>query len=382
MEHSIISRYLKIPVKDDLKEKMIFVGGPRQVGKTTFALSFLTPHKENHPAYLNWDNLNIRPSIIKGEIPSNQNLIIFDEIHKFAKWRSLIKGLYDTHKVNIRFIITGSARLDHYRKGGDSLLGRYHYYRLHPFSLNEMNSNPTTDDLNTLLQFSGFPEPLLNADIKSWRRWQRERLSRVIYEDIRDLENIKEISLLELLNEELPNRVGSPLSIKNLKEILQVAHETVERWISILERVYICFRIPPYGSSRIRAVKKEQKLYLFDWTQISEPGHRFENLVACQLLKYCHFKEDTEGYKMDLRYLRDTDKREVDFVVLKENKCEFAVECKISDKNINPSIRYFRERTNINRFYQVHLGEKDFGNDKTDVRVIPFYKFCKELKMP
>ncbi len=382
MSGTIVTRYIKDSVKDDLIEKMVFVGGPRQVGKTTFALSLLDNANETHPAYLNWDNTQTRASLIRGEIPSNQNLIVLDEIHKYARWRNLIKGFYDTYKSLVSFLITGSARLDYYRKGGDSLQGRYHYYRLHPFSPNEISSNPNRNDIITLLKFSGFPEPFLKSSEKTWRRWQRERLSRVIYDDIRDLENVREISLIEVLIEELPNRVGSPLSVKNLKELLQVAHDTVERWISILERVYICFRIPPFGSPRIRAVKKEQKLYLLDWSQITDEGARFENFVACQLLKYCNFIEDTEGYEMELRFLRDTDRREIDFIVLKDKIALFAVECKAGERHINPAAYYFRERTDINQFYQVHLGQKDYGSAEKTVRVLPFHKFCKELNLP
>jgi hypothetical protein len=359
---------------------MVFVGGPRQVGKTTFALSFLPEPSERHPAYLNWDNISDRRVLLSGDLPPEEKFIIFDEIHKFARWRNLVKGFYDTKKSQISFIITGSARLDYYSKGGDSLHGRYHYYRLHPFSLLELNKRPTRNDFETLLKFGGFPEPCLKADERFWRRWQRERIHRVIYEDIRDLENIKEISLLELLAEELPHRVGAPLSVKKIKELLQVAHETVERWLNIFERMYYCFRIPPYGPRRVRAVKKEQKLYLWDWSTIADPGPRFENFIAAQLLKYCHFIEDTEGFRMDLRFLRDTDKREIDFVVLKDNQPLFAVECKTGEKDINPALHYFRERTRISEFYQVHKGKKDF--EKKGVRVLPAHTFCKYLQLP
>ena len=382
MERKIIPRYLESYIQEDLKEKMVFVGGPRQVGKTTFALSFLNNQQETNPAYLNWDNPKTRLSLLKGEIPPNQDLIILDEIHKFARWRNLVKGFYDTYKSSISFLITGSARLDYYRKGGDSLQGRYHYYRLHPFSPGEINANPNRNDVTRLLKFGGFPEPFLKATEKAHRRWQRERLSRVIYEDIRDLENVREITLIELLSEELPNRVGSPLSLKNIRELLQVAHDTIERWLSILERVYICFRISPFGAPRIRAVKKEQKLYLFDWSQIITEGERFENFVACQLLKYCHFIEDTEGFPMELRFLRDTDRREIDFVVLKDKNPLFAVECKAGERSINSAAHYFRARSQIPRFYQVHLGEKDYGNAEKAVRVLPFHTFCKELDLP
>jgi predicted AAA+ superfamily ATPase len=191
---------------------------------------------------------------------------------------------------------------------------------------------------------------------------------------------VKELSLLELLAEELPRRVGSPLSIKNLKEALEVAHETADRWIRIFERLYICFRIPPYGAPRLRAVKKEQKLYLWDWSAAPEGGTRFENLVACQLLKYCHFVEDTEGFRMELRFLRDTDKREIDFLVLKEGSPLFAVECKSGEKTHSPALFYFQERMKIPRLYQVHTGTMDY--EKAGVRVLPFPTFCSEESMP
>jgi uncharacterized protein len=373
-------RYIQKPVEDDLKHKMVFIGGPRQVGKTTFGITFLEQPNEKQPAYLNWDNVSIRSALLKGELPPNEKIIVFDEIHKFARWRNLIKGFYDTYKSETSFIVTGSARLDYYSKGGDSLQGRYHYYRLHPFSLLEMNDTCSSDELRTLLKFGGFPEPLLRGEERFWRRWQRERLQRVIYDDIRDLESIKEISLLELLAEELPNRVGSPLSVKNLKELLQVAHETVERWLKIFERMYYCFRISPYGPPKVRAVKKEQKLYLWDWSLVPDNGPRFENYIASQLLKYCHFMEDTQGFRMELRFLRDTDKREIDFVILKDGQPMFAVECKSGEKNINPSIFYFMERTSIPKFYQVHAGHKDY--EKNGVRVLPIHILCKTLHLP
>jgi predicted AAA+ superfamily ATPase len=376
----IYERYLKKPVGLDLKERMVFIGGPRQVGKTTFALSFLSEPSEKHPAYLNWDNIKTRTSLLKGELPPHEEGLVLDEIHKFARWRNLVKGFYDTEKSERFFIITGSARLDYYRRGGDSLQGRYHYYRLHPFSLPELSLPASAGDLEGLLKFGGFPEPFLKGEEKFWRRWQRERIRRVIYEDIRDLENVKEISLLELLAEELPRRVGAPLSIKNLKELFQVSHETVERWVKIFERMYYCFRLPPYGPPKVRAVKKEQKLYLWDWSLVPETGGKFENFIAGHLLKYCHFREDTEGYRMELRFLRDVDRREVDFVVLEEGRPLFAVECKTGEKNVNPALYYFKERTAIPRFYQVHLGEKDF--EKNGIRVLPFPAFCKELQLP
>ena len=376
-------RYLKDVVAEDILEKMVFVGGPRQVGKTTFALSLLSGNQdETSSAYLNWDLLEDREKIIAAQLPANEKLVIFDEIHKYANWRNLIKGLYDTNRSSVSFLVTGSARMDYYRKGGDSLQGRYHYHRLHPFSVAELTTTPDMDTVEQLLKFGGFPEPFMKASDRFHRRWLRENSSRVIHEDLNDLENVRDISNLDLLLHHLPACVGSPLSINRLSKLLQVAPQTVEHWVTIFERLYLCYRIPPFGSSKIRAVRKEKKLYFWDWSRVPELGLRFENMVAGQLLKYCHWIEDTEGYQMELRYIRDTDKREVDFVVLRDGNAEFAVECKARDRRASSHCRYFRERTDIPLFFQVHLGEKSFGNPETGTLVLPFHEFCKQLNMP
>ena len=198
----IYKRYIHDPVAADLKSKMAFVGGPRQVGKTTFALSFLSEPSESHPAYLNWDNFSTRKELIRGELPANETFIVLDEIHKFARWRNLVKGFYDTRKSRTAFIITGSARLDYYSKGGDSLQGRYHYFTLHPFSMAEMLGitnivkpfdeismypNNCFKDLEILEHYGGFPEVLIKQNDRTLRRWHHEKLERLFREDVRDL---------------------------------------------------------------------------------------------------------------------------------------------------------------------------------------------------
>ncbi|MCZ0933120.1 MAG: ATP-binding protein [Oligoflexia bacterium] len=371
-------RYLKTPVSQDLQEKMVFIGGPRQVGKTTLARQII----KTRSSYFNWDNVEHRHSIIQNQLPTSESRLIFDEIHKFAGWRSFIKGFYDTYGHKMKIIVTGSAQLDHFKKGGDSLFGRYHYFRLHPFSLRELNKKPSSEDVKALLNLGGFPEPILKGSQRSYRRWSLERLNRVVYTDINSLENIREISSIEILMHSLNERVASPLSIESLRRDLQVSHNTVSKWLDILQALYVCYRISPFGSSKIRAIKKEQKLYLWDWAQVNDPGAGFENMVAGQLLKYCHFIEDTEGYKMDLQYIRDRDGREVDFVVIKDGKALFAVECKLSDQALSKAVKYFKERTNIPEFYQVHLGNKDFGSADVEGRVLPFWKFCQIKNMP
>lgn len=375
---TLLTRYLNPFIEQDLKERMVFLGGPRQVGKTFLSQSLIKNYRDKHPAYLNWDLEEHQFRIKNRQWPGREKLIVLDEIHKFKNWRNLVKGFYDTLKNTHSFLITGSARLDHFRKGGDSLLGRYHYYRLHPYTLSEVGN--TKANLQRLFKFGGFPESFHKQDEKFLRRWHTERIHRLVKTDLRDLENVQDLDKIQLLAETLPTRIGSPLSYKALAEDLQIDFKTCKRWIGILDSLYYSFVISPFGAPKIRAVKKEQKLYLWDFSQVEDLGARFENMVACQLLKFCHFQEDTDGQKMELRYIRDTDKREVDFVVIKNKKPIFAVECKLNDKNLSSHINYFSTRTPIPKFYQVNMDNQERQlSDK--ISIIPFDEFCKLEKM-
>lgn len=374
-------RYLTRFIRADLAEKIVLLSGPRQVGKTTLALGLLGGD-ESHPAYFNWDYEEDSKRLLQLEFPPGEKLLVLDEIHKYKRWRNWLKGLYDKTRSKYQYLVTGSARLDLYRRGGDALTGRTHFYRLHPFSLREVDPDCSASTVESLFQFGGFPEPFLAQSVARHRRWQRERAHQVLREDLRDLEKVEEVVLLSRLVERLPDLIGSPLSVNSLREDLQVAHRTLQRWLAILERLFVFFRIAPFGGSRIRAVKKEQKGYLWDWSVVENTGARFENLVACQLLKYCDFLEDAEGYPMELRYLRDIDKREVDFVVLKKGKPLFAVECQLQDSPMGSAISYFAQRTPIPRFYLVHRGKKDYQHAALPLRVLPFETFVKELGLP
>jgi hypothetical protein len=374
-----VERYLGEAIAADLAEKMVFLGGPRQVGKTTLALSLLPNGTEEHPAYLNWDDPAARKLLLQGALPGDEPLVILDEIHKFKGWRNLVKGFYDKNKSHRQFLVTGSARLDHYRRGGDSLQGRYHYHRLHPLSLREVSPAPTASDLEHLLQFGGFPEPFLKGNARHWKRWQRERQARVIQDDLVNLEHVKEVAQVDLLAGLLPDRVGAPLSVNNLRQDLHVAFETADRWISILESLYVCFRIAPYGMPRLRAARKEKKLYMWDWSVCGNPAARFENLVASNLLKHCHRVEDQEGDRMELRFIRDASLREIDFVVLRDNKPVFAVECKTGEGSLSRNIAYFAERTPIPYFYQVHPGTRDIEFKNSRARLLPLTRFAEIL---
>jgi hypothetical protein len=366
-------RYLTPQVKQDLARKMVFVAGPRQVGKTTLARSLPGAAR----AYLNWDVAEHRARILRRELPPGR-LWIFDEIHKYRSWRAFLKGLFDGRPTGQRILVTGSARLDFYRFGGDSLQGRYHLLRLHPFSAAELRLE-RPDELVQLLKLGGFPEPFLSGSETQARRWSREYRTLLVREEIVALERIQDLGHLELLIMRLPELVGSPLSLNGLREDLQVSHRALTSWIGALERLFALFRVAPLGAPRIRAVKKQQKHYHLDWSVVPREAARFENLVACHLLKWVHFEQDTRGRDLELRYFRDVDGREVDFVVAEKGRPRLLVECKWDDAEPDRSLRYLKHRFADAEAWQISMfGRKDFQT-REGIRVAPALALLKTL---
>jgi uncharacterized protein len=372
-------RSLTKPILLDLPEKMVFLGGPRQCGKTTLAHGIIEKHWNNEQErYLNWDFDKDRVQILSGNLPSSSGLVVFDEIHKYTRWRNLLKGLYDKKRMEFQFLVTGSARLDLYRRGGDSLQGRYHFHRLHPLTFAELNDH-TQGTLEQLFTLGGFPEPFFAGSQQKARRWSRQYQSRTLREEIPSLERVSDIALVELLAGKLPELVGSPISLNALREDLNVSQPTVARWMEILERLYLIFRLSPFGSPKLRAVRKEQKHYHFDWTLVSDPSFRFENLIACHMLKYCNFLEDSEGENIELRYFRDTDKREVDFVLMKDRKPWKFIECKMKDKNVSPHLRYLKAKfPTVDSFQVCYEDNVDFVTPD-GIRVLSARRFLADF---
>ncbi|RJQ51202.1 MAG: ATP-binding protein [Desulfobacteraceae bacterium] len=371
-------RYITPFILDDLKSKMVFIGGPRQVGKTTLAKTVLS---DQYPTgrYFNWDYDADRRDILQKKWSLDNLLLVFDELHKYPRWKNWIKGIYDVSHENHSFLITGSARLDIYRRGGDSLVGRYHYWRLHPFTLDEIPEGiPKPEAFKRLMTVGGFPEPFLDGDERNARRWRNERFDRVLKEDVRDLESIRNIQLLAMLVDMLRERTGQMIIMSNFAADLQVSPKTIKAWLEVLERMYLVFSVRPYTRSIARAVLKPPKVFFFDNADVlSGEGERFENLVATSLLKRMHFLQDRDGHRYELRYIRDKEGREVDFVIVKDRVLEELIEVKYSDENISRNLLYYAEKLKPKRATQI-VAELKRPYDRGRIRVTDPISYFQE----
>ncbi|MCB1036269.1 MAG: ATP-binding protein [Acidobacteria bacterium] len=352
---------------------MVFVAGPRQVGKTTLARSLPGADK----GYLNWDVPEHRERILRRELPDT-GLWIFDEIHKYRSWRDYLKGLYDHPGRTQKILVTGSAHLDYYRFSGDSLQGRYHLLRLHPLSAAEL-AIQSFEGMRDLLLLGGFPEPFFSGSEVEARRWSREYRSLLVREEVTALEQVQDLGNLELLMLRLPQLVGSPLSVNGLREDLRVSHKTVSGWLDILERLYAVFRLSPFGTPAIRAIKKARKHYHYDWSLVPKMPARLENLVASHLLKWVQYEQDAMGRDLELLYFRDGDGREVDFVVTESLQPFLLLEVKWKATRIDKSLKYLKARFPEAEAWQLHAeGEESFVTPE-GIRSASVHSFLQRL---
>lgn len=356
--------------------QMAFVSGPRQVGKTTTC-------RLHGDTYINWDNIDDRETLLAGparliehyrldRLTSASPVIIFDELHKYPQWKHFLKGFFDTYADRLRIIVTGSSRMDVYRRGGDSLMGRYFLYRMHPFTVAETLTQDLPDDkriirspqkispanFDALWNHGGYPEPFLKRNMRFIRRWQTLRLEQLVREDIRDLTQIQQLDQLELLVKLLSERSAHQLIYGNLSSAVRVSIDTTRRWVDILVSLHLGFLIRPWFKNVSRSLRKEPKWFLRDWASIKDPGDKAETFVACHLLKAVEGWNDMGLGRFELGYLRDKEKREVDFLVARDGKPWFLVEVKQHDESISPTLKYFQQQLAAPFAFQVVLDAK------------------------
>lgn len=357
--------------------QMAFVSGPRQVGKTTCCRALASN-------YLNWDNLDHRDQILAGPksvmekwLPSPKlgakvPVLLFDELRKFPRWKELLKGVFDTYPDDVQILVTGSSRLDTYHKVGDSLMGRYFLYHMHPFTVAETITQEIPDQNKivrspkrpkpaewlALWQHGGFPEPFLKRDARFSRRWQSLRTQQLLREDVRELTQIQQLDQLEMLVRLLAVRSGHQIVYSSLAKDVRVSVDTIRRWLSTLSGLHHGFLIKPWFKNVSRSLRKEPKWFLRDWANITDVGDRAETFIACHLLKAVEGWTDLGFGEFQLCYLRDKSQREVDFVVVRDGLPWFLVEVKTKDDSISPSLRHFQEQLDAPYAFQVVLEEK------------------------
>ncbi len=357
--------------------QMALVSGPRQVGKTTTC-------RNRSEAYLNWDNTQNREILLGGperlaahlgldRLRQQQLVVLLDELHKHARWKQLLKGFFDTYADEVRIIVTGSSRLDTYRRVGDSLMGRYFLYHMHPFSVAETITTdlpdcerivrppqcPLAADFDALWQHGGYPEPFLRRDPRFSRRWQTLRSQQLLREDLRDLTQIQQLDQLEMLVQMLAVRSGQQIVFSNLARDIQVSVDTIKRWCEVLSSLHHGFLLKPWFTNVSRSLRKEPKWFLRDWAEIKDPGSRAETFVACHLLKAVEGWNDLGLGRFQLGYLRDKAKREVDFVVIRDGKPWFLAEVKFRHSGLSDGLKHFQEQTKAPFAFQVVI-EADY----------------------
>ena len=346
MAHDSSNRELAEKLRRDLGRKLVVLTGARQTGKTTLARQLMT-HFE--PAqYLNWDVPADRLLITQYAWSPKARLVVFDEIHKMRNWKAFLKGAWDGRSEGQAMLVTGSARMETFRQGGESLAGRYYTWRLHPFSVRELmvtQGMSAGDALARLLERGGFPEPCLADAAIDADRWRAQYTTDLVREDVLDFSRVHEVRALQLLFDLLRERVGSPLKLSNLAQALQISPTTAARYVEILEALYIVFRVTPWHRDVARSLLKEPKVYFLDTGLVKgDAGIKLENAVAAMLLKHCHHRQDAEGKAITLHTIRDKERHEIDFVLAEGETVTDLVEVKLGDPTPSAYLHRMAER--------------------------------------
>ncbi len=341
-----MKRYLDDRIRQDLTQKMVLLTGPRQVGKTTLSRQLVTELPGSQ--YLNYDVAAHRAVMLAQSWRASAPLLVLDEIHKMPDWKSWLKGVFDGRSPDQQLLVTGSARMDTFRQSGESLAGRYFRLRLHPLSVREWSEQTSVSPqaaFTHLLARGSFPEPALAASLDDAQRWRNDYFVGMVREDVLEFSRLQEVNTMRLFAEMLRSRVGSPLSLASLSRDLNVSSVTLSKYLDILQALFIVFVVRPWHRNIARATLQAPKVYFYDTGLVlGDDGIRFENLVACHLLKNVQWQQDTRGAAVDLHYIRTKDEAEVDFCLSQDDTLTHLVECKLSDAKPHRALARFADQ--------------------------------------
>jgi predicted AAA+ superfamily ATPase len=369
-----MKRYLEDRIFDDLHRKMVILTGPRQVGKTY--LTRRIAERFVHPCYLNFDSMTDAGIIRRQTWPGDTDLLILDEIHKMKRWKSFLKGVYDTIPKNCALLVTGSARMDTFRQSGESLAGRYYRYRLWPISVAELrDTQPPESVFRRLQEFGGFPEPFLSDSESEVQRWRAQYYTDLIREDVLEFGRLQEIRTMRLLVELLRHRIGTPLSYTSIAQDLNIAPNTVQRYVDILEALHIIFSVRPHHANLARAIQKAPKIYFYDSGYVlGDEGLRVENTAAVCLKKHLDYRADVFGEAWELCYVRTKDKQEIDFALVRDGQPDTLIEIKTSDATPHKGLRTLGAKIPGTRLLQlVRDLRREEDRDGVSIRNLPVW---------
>ena len=325
--------------KDSFKGKALVLVGPRQVGKTTLIKEILKTYKNKKIKFLNCDNPRDLESLENKDLEYLENIVghskilFIDEAHKVPNIGQTLKILVDHYGKKIQIFVTASSSFNLLYKTQEPLTGRKFVYNLYPLSMEEIY--PEKDflkiqkELEQLLIFGSYPEVVKKRSFEDKIQLLRELSTSYLYKDILEFQQVKNPGIINKLLKALALQIGQEVSYTELAGLLEIDKNTVERYVDLLEKCFVIFRLSPYTQNKRKELSRLRKIYFYDlgvrnaiinnfnfFDLRDDIGKLFENFMIVERLKY---REYHQVYS-DQYFWRTYDGSEVDLVEDRDGK--------------------------------------------------------------